>query len=133
MNLTQKKKKKTILFYFKAYLPSILWASIIFTFSNQGKLPSFNLSILDFISKKSAHMFVYAVLYYLLFIAYLKTNPKKAMKKENFLWPLLIALIYALSDEFHQSMIKGRHPSNRDVAYDFLGMMSVLLHQQKML
>jgi VanZ family protein len=47
--------------------------------------------------------------------------------------PLFIALAYAITDEFHQSFVRGRHANPRDVAYDFLGMMSVLLYQQKML
>ncbi|NMA29843.1 MAG: VanZ family protein [Candidatus Pacebacteria bacterium] len=106
---------------------------MIFILSNQERLPSFNISLLDFLFKKLAHIFVYAILYYLLFLAYLKTNPSKQVGKKHHLWPLLIALIYALGDEFHQSFVKGRYAATHDIAYDFLGMMSVLLYQQKML
>jgi len=133
MKTKQKEKKRIFLLYSRAYLPSLLWAVLIFFFSSQQKLPNFNLSLLDFLFKKSAHIFVYAVLYYLLFLAYLKTNPSKTLNKKHYLIPLIIATIYALSDELHQSTVKGRYPSVRDVAYDFLGMMSVLLHQQKLL
>jgi VanZ family protein len=133
MKLEPKTKKSQLVFYIKAYLPSLLWATVIFLLSNQQQLPSFNLSLLDFLFKKLAHIFVYAVLYYLLFLAYLKTNPSQLIEKKYYLWPLLISLVYSLSDELHQSLIKGRHANIRDIAYDFLGMMSVLLHQQKML
>jgi len=133
MKPKQKTKKQSSIFYIKAYSPSILWAIVIFIFSSQQQLPGFDISLLDFLFKKLAHIFVYAMLYYLLFIAYLKTNPNKKISKRHYLWPLLIALIYALSDELHQSMVKGRYASTRDIAYDFLGMMSVLLHQQKLL
>jgi len=78
-------------------------------------------------------MFVYAILYYLIFQAYSKTNPAKNLTKKHYLWPLFLTLLYAISDELHQSTVGGRYASTRDLAYDFLGMMSVLLHQQKML
>lgn len=133
MKTKQKGKPKIFLLYFRAYLPSLLWASLIFVLSNQQKLPGFDLSLVDFIFKKSAHIFVYAVLYYMLFLAYLKTNPSQPLNKKHYLIPLIIGIIYALSDELHQSTVKGRYPNVRDVAYDFLGMMSILLHQQKLL
>lgn len=126
-------KISSYLVYCKTYLPSILWALLIYIFSDQEQLPGFSVSILDFIFKKLAHMFVYAVLYYLLFNAYLSTHPSQRLSKKYFLIPLSIALIYAITDELHQSQIKGRYASSRDVAYNFLGMMSVLLHQQKLL
>jgi VanZ family protein len=126
-------KISSCLIYCKAYLLSILWALLIYFFSDQEQLPGFHVSILDFLFKKFAHMFVYAVLYYLLFNAYLSTHPAQRLTRKYFLIPLLIALIYAITDELHQSQIKGRFASTRDIAYDFLGMISILLHQQKML
>ncbi len=131
MKTRQKKQKDLLLLYFRAYLPSLIWASLIFFLSHQQKLPGFDLSLVDFLFKKSAHIFVYAVLYYLLFLAYLKTHPSQALHKKHYLIPLIIGLIYALSDELHQSTVKGRYPNVRDVAFDFLGMVSVLLYQQK--
>ena len=133
MNLENKTKNKIYFLYFKAYLPGIIWATLIFILSSQQMLPGFNISLLDFVFKKLSHMFVYAILYYLLFHAYLITHPTQQLSRKYYLWPLFLALIYAISDELHQSLVKGRSATPRDVAYDFLGMMSVLLHQQKML
>lgn len=45
--------------------------------------------------------------------------------------PLLICLCYATSDEFHQSFIPNRTASFRDVVYDFIGMGSVFLRQNR--
>jgi hypothetical protein len=129
----QNTKKKPYGFYIKAYLPSVLWAALIFILSDQTRLPGFNISLLDFLFKKMAHMFVYAVLYYLIFRAYQITHPKESLTRKHYLWPLFLTLFYAISDELHQSVVSGRYASTRDLAYDFLGMMSVLLHQQKML
>lgn len=133
--MKQKKshKKQTFLLYLKAYLPSILWGSLIFIMSDQEQLPGFSISLLDFLLKKLAHMFVYAILYYFLFHAYLSTHKTQQVTKKHYLIPLLIALIFAISDEVHQSFVAGRYANTRDIAYDFLGMMSILLYQQKML
>lgn len=130
---TIKIREKFYLVYLKAYLPSIFWAILIYIFSDQQKLPGFNISVLDFLLKKLAHIFVYAVLYFLLFRAYIITHPTQELTKKYYLLPLFLALIYAITDELHQSYVKGRYATPRDVAYDFLGMMSILLHQQKML
>lgn len=78
-------------------------------------------------------MFVYAVLYYLLFRAYRQTHPKQSISPQHYYWPLFFAFLYAISDELHQSMVAGRYATLRDIGYDSLGMLSVLLHQQKLL
>jgi len=39
----------------------------------------------------------------------------------------LISLLYAVSDEFHQSLVDGRHGTPRDVALDALGAVSAAL------
>ena len=127
-----KLKVNTIKNYFLAYLIPALWAVFIFLLSAQQTLPGFSVSIYDFVFKKSAHMFVYAVLYLLLFRAYQKTNNKK-INRRNYIFPILISLLYALSDEFHQSIIPGRHPALRDTGYDMLGVSTVLLYQLKLI
>lgn len=77
--------------------------------------------------KKSAHILEYAILYFLLFRAVNKFN-LKSKKKEiyNWLLPLVFCLLYAASDEFHQSFVPGRTSLARDVGFDFLGMLLVL-------
>ncbi len=118
--------------YLVVYSLPTLWAGVIFFLSNQEVLPGFAVSLYDFIFKKAAHMFVYAVLYILLFRAYQKTNPGKLSKK-HYVFPMLISLIYALTDEFHQSLVPGRYPTIRDAGYDMLGVATVLLYQLKLL
>jgi len=118
--------------YCFAYSLPTLWATIIFFLSDQQVLPGFSVSIYDFIFKKSAHMFVYAVLYLLLFRAYKKTNGNKITKR-HYLFPILISFVYALVDELHQSIVPGRHPTIRDAGYDMLGVATVLLYQLKLL
>ena len=114
------KTKSSKIFF--AYLPSFLWAGIIFIFSSQSSLASLDLSILDFIFKKSAHMFVYFVLYFLLYRAISKTVNQK-YQKHFWIFTFILCLVYAFSDEFHQSLVPGRQPTFRDVGYDSLGML----------
>lgn len=125
-------KKIKLKDYFFAYLVPTLWAALIFVLSAQEVLPGFDVSVYDFIFKKSAHMFVYAVLYLLLFRAYQKTN-RHDVNLRSYIIPLAIALLYAVADEFHQSTVPGRYPTFRDVGYDMLGVSTVLLYQLKLI
>lgn len=117
------------------YSPPILWALVIFIFSSQEFLPSFDFSALDFLFKKSAHMFVYAVLYFLVYRSVSKSLPAQAGKyhgKKQLLYiPILICLLYATSDEFHQSFVPGRYATIRDIGFDMLGVFTAFLVKYK--
>lgn len=91
----------------------------IFYLSSQTSLPGPELILGDFVFKKLAHMFVFGVLWYLLYRAYGHTW-SAGWKAVCF--GFVVAVLYAISDEFHQSMTPGRHPSIMDVGYDTLGM-----------
>lgn len=116
----------------------IIWAIIIFTFSNQnGNLSSnnnrfvidllkhigINLDIIlgknsNFIVRKLAHFMEYFVFYYLLYKA---LEDSKRPNWRTLVSALIITFLYASSDEFHQSFIPGRGPSFRDVLIDTSG------------
>src|ERR1700690_1138235 len=88
--------------------PSILVMAVIFKFSSTpgNKLPNFG--SIDSWVKKGGHMLGYA----LLSLSYwhgLKWDKKRAW------WAWIFAVLYAITDEFHQSVIPGRHPSPLDV------------------
>lgn len=103
-----------------AYLPPVLWALFIFILSSQSSLAGFQESAYDFIFKKSAHIFVYLILYMLLKRAVDKTTNSQSTTNRLY-FPILICLLYAISDEFHQSLIPGRYATIRDIGYDALG------------
>jgi VanZ family protein len=105
---------------FVAYLPPMLWAMVIFLFSSQTNLPGFEESAYDFILKKLAHIFVYLVLYLLVFRA-VKITIKADNSKLILLLPVVICIMYATSDEFHQSLVPGRYATLRDIGYDMIG------------
>jgi VanZ family protein len=65
-------------------------------------------------------MFVYGVLYTLIWRAiHFYTTRKHRLS--TLLIPLLFTILYAVTDEIHQSTVLGRTATIRDVGYDFLG------------
>jgi len=100
------------------WLPVFLWAIVIFSFSS---IPTAHVSQIhwkDFIVKKTAHMTEYAIFTVLLYRAFLGGG---ASKKKAFLYAFLVCVLYAMTDEFHQSFTPGREPTLRDVGFDTIG------------
>jgi VanZ family protein len=97
-----------------------LWMGIIFAFSSQSRLPSAPQAWLDFLFKKGAHFFVFAMLATLLWRAL-------AWRPRGWIWAWLLTVIYAISDEWHQSFVAGRHPQATDVLIDACGAATALL------
>jgi VanZ family protein len=94
---------------FAIWLPVIVWAAVIFTFSSIPSL-STGLGTWDTVLRKGAHVTEYAVLGALLY---------RALRRE----PLALAagIAYAATDELHQHFVRGRHASPVDVAIDAVG------------
>ena len=132
--------KKTLSFW----LPVFLWCGLIFTMSSIPTLPKVGFIWWDFIMKKSAHLIEYGILYFLLWRAITKAKLKVKNRrlrvetqgvdlKDIKIWiiPLIFGLLYAMSDEFHQSFVLGRTSKVRDVGFDFLGMLLMLYWLKK--
>ena len=88
---------------------------VIFAFSSRAdnELPDFE--AWDYIVKKCAH----AVVYGLLALSYLRMLPGT-----NYKLAWLFAVIYAVTDEYHQSFVPGRNPSVIDIlVFDNFGAM----------
>jgi VanZ family protein len=92
------------------WLPVIVWAAVIFTFSSIPSLGT-GLGTWDTILRKGAHMTEYAILGLLLLRALGRELPAFA-----------IGLAYAISDELHQHFVRGRHASPIDVLIDTVGL-----------
>lgn len=76
--------------------------------------------------KKTAHVFVYAVLYVLVFRAVNGENGTRHWRV-----PFFIGLLYAAFDEYHQSLIPNRTSRPRDVGYDVIGMFVAYLRMKR--
>ncbi|MBA4380686.1 MAG: hypothetical protein C0393_08450 [Anaerolinea sp.] len=118
--------------YLRRWLPAILIMATIFAFSSipSSELPDFARA--DLLVKKGGHMLGYG----LLTLAYLRglraacpggqdrersdrLRPERAKVSIVAAW--LLAVLYAFTDEFHQSFVAGRHASLLDVGVDATG------------
>ncbi len=110
----------------RTWLPVIVWAGLIFTFSAQPNLRFVSQDGLDFIVRKAGHMFVFGALAVLIWRALTLGRPAlPALPATALSW--VLAAAYAASDEFHQSFTAGRHPSPLDVTIDSLGALIALI------
>lgn len=134
------------------WLYVIIWAVVIFIFSNQTgtesstnnefivklfkvigiNLDSYFGDIIHVLIRKLAHFTEYFILYYLVYNALIdETNYRKAL-----IGSLIIVFLYACTDELHQAFIPGRGPAVKDVMIDTGGgllclILKVLLKKRK--
>ena len=100
------------------WIPVVLWAAVIFAFSSIPSL-STDLGTWDTILRKLAHLTEYAVLGALLLRAI--RSPVAGV---------VVATLYAVTDEVHQLFVEGRHGAPLDVGIDAVGALAgVLLWQ----
>jgi len=101
------------------WLPGLVWMFIIFGFSAQPSLRVSSINWQDFIIRKTAHFIEYFILYVLYLYALRKSTHLSAYKVGTI--ALLLAIIYAITDEAHQLTVIGREGRLRDVIIDSLG------------
>jgi len=132
--------------FIKYWLPLLIWLCVIFVGSTDvlsaehtsrfivpillwlkpGMRPQTILSILV-IMRKSAHVAEYTILALLLWRA-LRSVPVLRTKMSIVFGAVLLAcVVFAVSDEFHQTFVKSRTPSVRDVLLDVTGALLGLL------
>jgi VanZ family protein len=107
-------------------LCSAAWMCLIFYFSS---IPGDELgpdTLIINLIKKSGHFIIFGVLAAL----YLSTLKGRKLLVETgsflFMLSLFLTLLYAVSDEYHQSFTPGRHSSGYDVIIDTCGALTVL-------
>jgi VanZ family protein len=109
MDLFRRSMTKAIL----RWLPAAAWMAVIFWFSSQPDLPRPANDLLNLILRKTAHFTVFGVL--ALFYLY-------ALGTWRLRWlALVLTILYAISDEYHQSWTPLRHPAWTDVVIDSAG------------
>ena len=99
------------------WLPAIIMMLLIFFFSSRtaAQIPYFG--SIDFLVKKGGH----AIGYGMLGLSYYYALPKTLSVRYRWLMAWLMAILFALSDEFHQSFVAGRTSTVRDVLIDSAG------------
>ena len=98
------------------WLPPLVWMAVIFWFSAQPNLNS-GLGWIDTVGRTFIHAGDYALLCFLCWRVM-----RERMDRLAALAPAWgIAFLYAISDEYHQTFVTGRHGSPVDVAIDSMG------------
>ncbi|MBI2136539.1 VanZ family protein [Candidatus Woesearchaeota archaeon] len=104
------------------WLPVIIYMYLIFYLSS---IPGTDVTAKIFINDKILHgieFFILAVLLYRCF-----NNAKNRRIKENrYILAISLAILYAVSDEFHQSFVPGRAADIIDVIADSIGAVSII-------
>ena len=96
----------------------------IYVLSDQPKagIPSFG--VWDLLVKKGSHFLAYAVLAVLAWRGFREG-------KRPYLWAILLTILYAISDEYHQTFIPGRNGTLVDVMIDSFGGLTALFSLRK--
>ncbi|OGS36505.1 MAG: hypothetical protein A2293_00590 [Elusimicrobia bacterium RIFOXYB2_FULL_49_7] len=113
--------KKNIL----SWLPVLLWCSLIYYLSSLPHLKT-ELGVWDLVLRKIAHVTEYAVLFLLVRRAVSHTASSRRTPFVHTV-AVIFSVLYAASDEYHQSFVPGRGPSVVDVGIDTAGVMTGLL------
>lgn len=108
--------------FLNLWLPVFVWCSVIFLLSSMPTIETTKIFWWDFVMKKTAHIIEYGILYFLVYRAATR-GFSKSINQSVIVYCLLFGLIYAFSDEYHQSFTPGRHSKLRDVGFDLTGML----------
>jgi VanZ family protein len=125
----QRREKLTLRKLIIRWLPAVLLMAVIFVFSSipSNELPDFDWA--DRLVKKGGHALGYGLLA-LSYARGLRSGilPETAQGgRRRYLAAFLLAVLYSVLDEFHQSFTPGRHPSPWDVLIDSGGAALALL------
>lgn len=107
---------------------ALIWMAVIFAFSSQANSGAYTEAYLQEANvpvRKLAHMFEFAVLAVLyqtaLARSITKANGQAKSKFKHYCLAFVLAVLYALSDEWHQSFVPGRSSSLLDSGVDSIG------------
>lgn len=102
--------------------PVVVWMGVIFALSSQPSLPRFPFVVPDKVFKKSGHFVEYAILAGLCWRALRQTGRTRYPA----IWAFVITVLYATSDEWHQTFVPGRNGRPLDVLIDAAGALTSL-------
>ena len=131
--------------FLSRYLPLLLWLAFI-SFASSGSFSAGNTSriigplvlwlfpnttpenllVVHMITRKVAHFIEYAILGFLAARAF-RTSPRPGIRSRWFLISLTLIVVYALMDEYHQSLVPSRTGSIFDSLIDMTGGLTALI------
>lgn len=99
-------------------LPAIIWMLIIFTLSSRQRIGVSEVYWMNFAFFKSLHVIEYAILYMLILRA---LTSGRGGHKKHYMSAFVLTVLYAISDEMHQTFVPTREGTVRDVGIDTIG------------
>lgn len=114
---------KSIRHFILYWLPPIIWMTIIFVMSSRQRISLADTEVENFLIFKSLHVIEYAILYILLFRATFKSFTKKISNQSIFTIAIISSILYAVSDELHQTFVPTRQGAIRDIFIDTIGIL----------
>ena len=101
------------------WIPSVIIATVIFLFSSRQRISVSDEYVYNFVFFKSLHILEYGVFCFFNYRAVL--NTVTASKKRAGVISLILTIVYAVSDEYHQTFVPSREGKLRDVGFDTIG------------
>ncbi len=110
--------------WLRDFLPLIGWMVLIFALSSRSTLIEIEDDAGEKLFYKISHIIAYAML------AWLWWRALSLERRTG--WPalfgaLILSVLYAISDEVHQSFVPGRYPGLYDVLFDISGALAMIL------
>lgn len=105
------------------WLPPVAWMAVIFVASHtpSARIPS--AGPWDVLVKKGGHLLSYTLLAWLWLRAL-----RPALSPPRLYWAAFaVAVLYAISDEFHQTFVPGRNGTPIDVGIDGAGVLLAIV------
>lgn len=101
------------------WLPVALMAGVIFLLSAQPELKSGLQPLYDLVLRKIGHALIFGALTFLTIRALRQVHGYRLSRAV--FGALLVTVLYAVSDEYHQLFVFSRHGEPSDVIIDVLG------------
>lgn len=99
------------------WIAVVLWMAVIFGFSSIPSLRSDFPDLVDLLLRKLAHTLEYAAL------GWLALRAIGSRSLSAIVGALVLGVVYAATDEYHQSFVAGRSAAASDVLVDGLGVL----------
>ncbi|MCC6639002.1 VanZ family protein [Candidatus Falkowbacteria bacterium] len=99
----------------------LMWMGVIFYFSSLPQPVSHLEWSFELLLRKLAHFFEYFVLCFLVFWV----SVGRMRSRYALVVSIVGACLYAISDEYHQSFVPGRHATLMDIGIDLFGILTM--------
>ena len=116
--------------FLRYWLPPLVWMGLIFFLSAQPDLPHAPGPWLDVVLKKAGHALAYGVLAWLYLRVLGQCVGAGRSRATLRIVSIGLAVVYALSDEYHQTFVPGRKGRVFDVMVDGVGAYGAMLLDQ---